>query len=209
MADFAEYPHMIFVDGENFTIRGQDFAKKSKLPLVRGEWWEPDTFLWIPDIHGEYPLFSDSAWIAQAHRSADIRAQRSYYYTAVIGDERRLRKARLAIRSLGFEPNVFKKAKGTQSKGVDVTLTSDFVSHAYRNSYEVAYLVAGDGDYVPMVNEAKRAGKRVVVAFFENHGLNDELRIAADHFIDLSKSFRDHWNAEHRRLDRENAKGTE
>jgi uncharacterized LabA/DUF88 family protein len=101
----------------------------------------------------------------------DIRARRAYYYTGVVGDERKLRKARLAIRELGFEPNVFKKPKGTKSKGVDVSLTTAVVSHAYRRGYDVAFLIAGDGDYVPMVEEAKRAGTRVVVAFFEKHGL--------------------------------------
>jgi uncharacterized LabA/DUF88 family protein len=196
VADFSEYPNMIFVDGENFTIRGQEFAKANGIELLRGRHWEPDTFLWIPGIHAEYPRYSNAAFIAEQHRGADIRARRSLYYTAVVGDERKLKKARLAIRDLGFEPNVFKKAKGTKSKGVDVSLTTDLVSHAYRDSYEVAYLVAGDGDYVPMVTEAKRAGRRVVVAFFEKHGLNDELRIAADAYIDLGERFAQSWRDE-------------
>lgn len=187
---------MIFVDGENFTIRGQDLAKAAGITLIHGKYWEPDTFLWFPNMHGEFPTFSGTAWNAQ-HGGADIRAQRSYYYTAIAGDERKLRKTRLAIRELGFEPNVFKKVKGTKSKGVDVSLTTALVSHAYRHSYEVAYLLAGDGDYVPMVEEAKRAGRRVVVAFFEKHGLNPELRIAADHFIDLTDPLERWWKAEH------------
>jgi NYN domain len=158
MADFSEYPHMIFVDGENLTIRGQEFAKNIGLDLVRGPYWEPDTFLWIPDVEGEYPMFSEEAWMARHHHKAETRARRAYYYTAVVGDDTDLRRTRLAIRELGFEPNVFKKLKGTRSKGVDVSLTATLVSHAYRESYYVAYLIAGDGDYVPMVEEAKRLG---------------------------------------------------
>jgi uncharacterized LabA/DUF88 family protein len=141
--------------------------------------------------------------MAEEYRGADIRAERAYYYTAVVGDERKLTRTRLAIRNLGFEPNVFKKAKGTKSKGVDVSLTTALVGHAHRASYQVAYLLAGDGDYVPMVEEAKRAGRRVVVAFFEKHGLNPQLRIAADHFIDLSDSFEKAWLSEHERRERE------
>lgn len=201
MADFSEYRHMIFVDGENFTLRGQEFAKRSNITLLQGDSWEPDTFLWLPDLHGEFPRYSTAAWSAE-RAGIDIRSERAYYYTAVVGDERKLRRVRLAIRKLGFEPNVFKKPKGTKSKGVDVSLTTALVSHAYRNSYEVAYLLAGDGDYVPMVEEVKRAGRRVVVVFFEKHGLNPELRIAADHFIDISERFSSYWENEHARTER-------
>ena len=115
---------------------------------------------------------------------------RSYYYTSVQGDDEKLNATRLALRDLGFEPNVFKKVKGTPSKGVDVSLTTDVVSLAYRGAYDVAYLIAGDGDYVPLVEEVKRAGARVVVAFFENHGLNNELRVVADDFVDLTDKAR-------------------
>jgi uncharacterized LabA/DUF88 family protein len=201
--DFFEYRHMIFVDGENFTIRGREFAKAAGLKLIEGSSWVPDTFLWFPGMHGEYPEFSRQAWMARHMQRVDIQAQKAFYYTAVAGDERKLRKTRLAIRALGFEPNVFKKLKGTRSKGVDVSLTTDIVSLAYRDRYDVAYLLAGDGDYEPMINEVKRAGKRVAVAFFEKQGLNPELRIAADRFIDVSKQFELYWKQEHSRLEQE------
>ena len=92
MAEFAEYPHMIFVDGENFTIRGQQVAKAKKIDLVRGPNWEPDTFLWFPGMNGEYPEFSRDAVMASTMNQADIRAERAYYYTwsrATSGSSRR------------------------------------------------------------------------------------------------------------------------
>jgi len=52
-------------------------------------------------------------------------------------------------------------------------------------NYEVAVLAAGDGDFVPLVEEVKRFGKRVVVIFWDNNGLNPELRRAADEFTPL------------------------
>jgi hypothetical protein len=33
---------MVFVDGENFTIRGQEFAKKKGIQLESGEYWSED-----------------------------------------------------------------------------------------------------------------------------------------------------------------------
>jgi hypothetical protein len=185
MPDFTGYTNMVFVDGENLTIRGQEFARAHGIQLVQGRYWEPDTFLWLPGVEGSAPFVGTAT-----------RAERAYYYTAVVGDDERLMTTRLAIRNLGFDPNVFKKAKGTRSKGVDVSLTTAVVSHAYRGSYEIAFLVAGDGDYAPMVEEAKRAGRRIVVAFFENYGLNPALRIAADVFIDLGEHFALNWRRE-------------
>jgi uncharacterized LabA/DUF88 family protein len=196
MRDFSEYRSMVFVDGENFTIRGQEFARAHAIELIRGAYWEPDTFLWMPSAEGDLPVFTASA-IEARYEGRDVRAERAYYYTALVGDDERLLTTRLAIRNLGFEPNVFKKAKGTRSKGVDVSLTTALVAHAYRQSYDVAYLIAGDGDYAPMVEEAKRAGRRVFVVFFEEHGLSRELQIAGDMFLDLGGKFVTHWQGEH------------
>ena len=39
----------------------------------------------------------------------------------------------------------------------------------------VAVLVAGDGDYVPLITEVKRLGKVVYVVFFNDYGLSTEL----------------------------------
>ncbi len=55
------------------------------------------------------------------------------------------------------------------------------------------YLISGDGDYVPLVSEVKRLGKVVCVAFFEDSGLNPELRLSADAFADIGQSFLNHW----------------
>jgi uncharacterized LabA/DUF88 family protein len=188
VADLANYTSMVFVDGENLTIRGQEFAKERGIDLIRGRWWEPNRFLWLPGTEAD--LIANV--LQPSLQGFPNRSERAHYYTAVAADEENLAATRLAVRDLGFEPNVFKK-KGGRSKGVDVTLTAELVAHAYRETYGVAYLIAGDGDYAPMVEEAKRAGRFVVVSFFERHGLSPELRIAADRFVDLSGPFVDAW----------------
>jgi len=83
---------------------------------------------------------------------------------------------------MNFQPTVFKKRKQTdRSKGVDIALTTDLLSGAYNNNFDRAVLVAGDGDYVPLINEVKRLGKVVHVLFFENEGLSDDLCLASDY----------------------------
>ena len=54
-------------------------------------------------------------------------------------------------------------------------------------------LLAGDGDYVPLILELKRLGKVVYVAFFSASGLSPELRLAADGFFELEPFFFDQW----------------
>jgi len=90
---------------------------------------------------------------------------------------------------------VFKKSKQQEkAKGVDISLTKDMLSHAFMDHYQIAVLMSGDGDYIPVVEEVKRLGKRVVVWFFgETEGLNPKLRLAADEFIDISNLWVTSW----------------
>jgi uncharacterized LabA/DUF88 family protein len=72
------------------------------------------------------------------------------------------------------------------------------ISHAaHFDNYDVACLVAGDGDYVPLVEEVKRLGKVVYVAFFrgEGLGLSPELRLASDMFLEMDGFFAERWTA--------------
>ena len=46
-------------------------------------------------------------------------------------------------------------------KGVDVKIATDMVSLAYRDLYDAAILVSGDGDLAPAVQEIRRIGRIV------------------------------------------------
>src|SRR5262249_28661329 len=99
--------------------------------------------------------------------------------------------------ALSFDPQVFKKeAQSQRSKGVDITLTKDMLSHAFLGNYSQALLVAGDADYVSLVQEVKRMGKNVFVAFFSEprFGLSEELRLTADNFCPTELWFREFWS---------------
>jgi uncharacterized LabA/DUF88 family protein len=103
---------------------------------------------------------------------------------------------REALWSIGFEHKVFKKdSKTEKTKAVDIALCTDILSHAYLNNYDVAMLVAGDRDYVPLIEELKHHGKVVVVAFFTgtDSDLSSELAQASDLFIDVTVAFRTWW----------------
>ena len=98
--------------------------------------------------------------------------------------------------NIGFHPVIFRKAKNrSATKGVDIALTTDLLSNAYRNNYDVAVLIAGDGDYVPLVEDVKRLGKLVHVAFLaeEGGGLSPELYLASDVFWPIDYLFMNSW----------------
>jgi uncharacterized LabA/DUF88 family protein len=194
---------MLFVDGENFTIRAQDLAKQNGFLLDADPiHYLRDVFVWLPnsrplrDIWNIFPV-------------ATSLGTRAYYYSSVVGDDDKLMTVRPSLRHLGFEPRVFKKPTGAaKSKGVDITLTKDMLSHAFQDHYDDAVLIAGDGDYVPLVEEVKRQGKRVYVGFFEGPGcgLSEDLRLTADVFADVTYQFVDAWRARIEALERTKVK---
>jgi hypothetical protein len=46
-----EQSWMSFVDGENFTIRAQNLAKKANVSLIEGPYFKQDCFVWIPGFN--------------------------------------------------------------------------------------------------------------------------------------------------------------
>jgi NYN domain len=181
---------MLFVDGENFTVRGQKFALDNRVALKEGPNYCRDACLWFPGLKPTVALTNtlDTPLQVQPH------AIRSYYATSVTGDEPRVLSVRQARRPLSFHPEVFKKPKSSdKAKGVDIALTKDFLSHAFLCNYDVALLVAGDSDYVPLIVEVKRLGKVVDLAFFTEAGLSIELHLTADMFLDMGLFFLGRW----------------
>lgn len=76
------------------------------------------------------------------------------------------------------------KRKPPRQKGVDTLLAVDMLVGAFTSIYSVAILVAGDADFVPVVNEVRRRGVMVVVASNGQEVAHD-LRRAADRFVTI------------------------
>jgi uncharacterized LabA/DUF88 family protein len=183
---------MLFVDGENMTMRAQKLADNTALRLQEGAEYRKNVFVWFPGLKATPALTNthDSPIKVQDH------AIRAHYYTSLTGDDNQVMSVRQALRSLGFHPEVFKKVRQQEkAKGVDIALAKDFLSHAFLDNYDVAVLVAGDGDYVPLITEVKRLGKVVYVVFFNDYGLSTELHLAADMFFEMKHFFLERWQA--------------
>ncbi len=149
--------------------------------MVDGPFYRKDTFVWFRNGQATSPRFGTVPRLAEC-------ALRSYYYTSLVADFPEIETVKEQLWAMRFSPQVFKRESGqVKAKGVDIALTKDMLSHAFRGNYEIAVLVAGDGDYLPLIEEVKRLGKLVYVWFFavEGGGLNPSIKMAADYFADI------------------------
>jgi uncharacterized LabA/DUF88 family protein len=171
--------YMVFVDGENLTLQAQALAEKLGYDITDENafpFYKKDVYFW-PRL----PV--RNAWWRQLVHTAQP-AQRCYYYTSTSGGEDVVDAVHDALANKEFSPVVIrKKAREKKTKGVDISLTKDMLVQAYLGNYDVAVLVAGDGDYQPVLEELKRLGKWVIVSFLEGaSGFSDKLRRAADQY---------------------------
>ena len=77
--------------------------------------------------------------------------------------------------------------RNMRQKGVDTLMAVDMLVGAFSGLFDIAVLVAGDADFVPVVEEVKRRGVMVAVAGVRS-SLADDLLRAADRFIDMKQS---------------------
>jgi uncharacterized LabA/DUF88 family protein len=68
------------------------------------------------------------------------------------------------IISTSFDKIAFNE---TFEKKVDIRIAVDMVSLAYENAYDIAVLVSGDGDFVPVIKKIKSLGKIVELWAFK------------------------------------------
>lgn len=183
---------MLFVDGENVTLRGQALADSRGVVLEPGRYFDRDVFLWL-----KHP------WHARGVLSRDLRGlgvrasvERAFYYTSMSGAAAALTRIRESLWDPGFTAEVFKKQqKKSKAKGVDIALTKDLLSNAFLDNYDVAVVMTGDADYRPVIAELKPLGKMVCVMAFTEGGarVHLELQLSADFFIPLDDIFIRLW----------------
>ena len=160
---------MVFVDGENFAIRYGAMLGDSK-PFDHIA-FEKNVYVWAPILNLDNHL--------------TIKTIRRHYYTSVGGDLDRRQQIHDRLQTIGMQrPRVFQKNKQKGSKRVDVSLSVDMLSHAYADHYDAAVLVAGDEDYVPLVEAVKAQGRQVFI-WFVSSGLSPALKRSSDYFFNL------------------------
>jgi len=64
-------------------------------------------------------------------------------------------------------------------KGIDASLTTDLLWHAFQKNYNTAILLTGDDDFVPPIEVVKALGRRVEIWTFEDF-IGREMKKVAD-----------------------------
>jgi uncharacterized LabA/DUF88 family protein len=160
---------MIFVDGENLARRyGEALKERNQRPIL--DVYMPGVLVWY------------TAWMFTNGMPIVLR---KYYYTSTTGDEQRVREAELMLKRANIEaPRVFQRVRDGRSKQVDIALSTDMLLHATRRNFDVAVLVTGDADFIPLIEAVQAEGISVQVWALSS-GLSPALRLAADAFTDL------------------------
>lgn len=122
-------------------------------------------------------------------------ASRVNYYDAFAEGELRRVDVENYWSAIELLPNVhlgFGELRGLQrkvrQKGVDTLIAVDMVVGAFSGTYQMGILVAGDADFVPVLEEVKRRGVSVVVAGW-SVSLAQELQRAADRYIEIQRDW--------------------
>lgn len=175
---------IVFVDGENLVFRYQSMIAEGRTPAP-GVIHERDVFVWHPKL---------TQWCM-------MNLIRVYVYTSMVGDDASIARMKKRISEVSFEydygrdddatgsgqlvPIVFKKAaKSQKSRQVDIQIAIDMMRFANNAGIEMLYLVSGDGDYLPLLQEVTRLGKEVYLGALSS-GLAPELQWVVDDFRTL------------------------
>ena len=154
---------IVFIDLRN-VLRSVDFMKDIGMNL--------DLYALVMQLNGQRELVAAYVFDTRLPFGVDDNSRRFHD----------------RLRYLGFRIVARESydAEKHQQKEVDVAMACEMVVHALRNNYDVAVVVSGDRDFIPAIQHVQAAGKRVEVAAFSN-SFSEELRRAADRFIELDK----------------------
>jgi uncharacterized LabA/DUF88 family protein len=179
---------VVFVDGNNwyhglkelgFTGLGWlNYAKVSnKLIWHPREWKATRYYVGQVQQRGNVALYAEQRrytdWLTKRDARISIHYGRLESHVATNDAAVELRRY-LASLPTKIEPKLYsdlsaiaarhERVSVTVEKAVDVMLAVDLVRMADRNEYDVAYLLAADGDYTPAVEAARSVGKTIIAA---------------------------------------------
>jgi uncharacterized LabA/DUF88 family protein len=169
-----------FVDGAFL----RSLAEKRLIPLVNPRSLvtnvvnSKDVQTWgtLPHLPGQITLTRVIYYDARPDQETELDEELRSYWAAV----ELLHDTELGFGSLRGGTG----RKPPRQKGVDTLLAVDMLVGAFTGIYTVAILIAGDADFVPVVDEVRRRGVMVVVAADEQ-AVSRDLRRAADRFFPL------------------------
>ncbi len=192
-----------FIDGENLLNRFESMLNEGRKPRTEPNGNDfvyrlgyvrhsPRKFVWNPNIIREVtggPLIRVNYYSTFEGSVEDMETLQgeiaSLKSNLVIGSSGSVEH--VLNNATNLVPKIFKKQKrGSKTKSVDINICVDVLTQAYQGSVDDIYIVSGDGDYAPLIEQTMRTGKRVHVAALSS-GLSPVMRRISDHFVDLDQ----------------------
>jgi uncharacterized LabA/DUF88 family protein len=148
---------MVFVDGAYLRKHCKDFWGSDKIKWGKLSW----TFIRMFNTYGENPFNANLIRIYYydaivPETDADFIGQKEYFeniscnyaYTVRLGIVKRSSR------------------REDRQKGVDILMTVDALTKAYEHHYETGMFLLGDGDFKPLVEAVKDAGKKTIGIYY-------------------------------------------
>jgi len=87
-----------------------------------------------------------------------------------------------------LNPRIYTKQKGQPSKKIDVAMVIETINYSILDNINEIHLLSGDADFIPVIQEVMRRGKKVTVSSFSS-GVNDEMKHIPDAYECLDNYF--------------------
>lgn len=189
---------MIFIDGSNFYFSLKRFARKTS----------PFNFSRLAELccgsRKLVRIYYHSAPVHQEHDLEAYEGQRRFFahleeepnielvlgrledrwlkltyrdYTGLFGEE---------LAKIIYEQKQELSIRYHVQKAVDTIIAVNMLDFAVNDSYDIAILITGDGDFDKPIEVVKKRNKRVEVGFFKQY-FSDALRVACNECIYLDQ----------------------
>jgi uncharacterized LabA/DUF88 family protein len=179
---------ILFVDGENLTIRYQEMLAAGRKPKTSVE-HKADVYVWHTKM--TYEPWAGLPNLIRVH-----------YYTSVTGDQQLVEATQRELSQINFVsqnpdrhhqgqlvPMVFKKErKSKKTRNVDIQMIVDVMRYVFTDAIDRVYLATGDGDFLPLISEVMARGKQVELLALSS-GLSPRLRSRVDRLHLLDDTF--------------------
>ena len=183
---------MVFIDHQNFNIALQEYYRNKGLPYPELDY--EVLFRKIVKLIDNVDFIKASMYIPKPDKflMGDSSLANTYYWAKNLNT-----KSFLDIVEGRFisRPKTKKNMDITDKstyykveKGTDINLAVDVVSRAFHNSYDVAFIVSADTDYLKIYDILRNLGKLTVVVVVEGQGAS-KLKPYVDAVFKLDDSF--------------------
>ncbi len=115
--------------------------------------------------------------------------------------QRRVERNRhIDLMHAGVEPKYVPMSQAQGEKGVDIAMAIDALQVGLEDKIDIAVLVTGDGDFVPLARALMKNGVRVAVAYFEYESekgksfANERLLSVSNYSLNINELEKDRKN---------------